>query len=96
MILDGQYSRRSFDLSTYSGASKYTLDAFEAACQIGHEHCYEDIFTITPREMMEEFCPDFVFEGDDGEGDGDLDPNELLPYIKSEIEAFKAKVSQKG
>lgn len=90
MILEGQYSSDNYDLATYQGAARYTLDAFEAACQIAHEHCYEDIFEADAADMIDDFCPDFTLH----ENGGKLNYEKLVLVVEEEILAMQKRVGK--
>jgi hypothetical protein len=92
MVFEGQYSGLEYDLTSYYGAAQYTVDAFEAACQIADEFCYEDIFEMATEKMIDSFCPKFVFH-DEG---GDLVPEELNQYVEVEIQKMRNRLSGQG
>lgn len=92
MILEGQHSGVTYDMTSYHGVAQYTLDAFEAACQIANEHCYEDIVDLSAETMIDTFCPDFVFADEDGELERDV----LVAHVEVEIDKLKNRLAGKG
>lgn len=92
MFLEGQHSGINYNMRSCRGVAQYTVDAFEAACQIAHEHCYEDIFSISSNDMYDKFCPDFIL---DDEGIV-LDRAMLMACIETEIKKLQERILGSG
>lgn len=91
MYLEGNSGHR-YNMDNEKGIAQYILDSFEAACSIGHEHCYNDLSSMIASDMIDMFCPEFVLL----ENGGKFSKMELNHYVATEMRNLRNKLTKKG
>lgn len=91
MLIDGPNSGFQYDTSSAEETAQYIIDVFVGACQIGHDHSYYDIYGLTPDELIDMFCPDFIIETVEH-----FSRSDLIKHVEEEMKVLQNRLSNEG